>query len=120
MPVKIYEPIKSPDIEAIRWFGDNWDEVKKFLEDKLINESFLFTHPLTEKKKKILTSYHSRNICDSEGRLNVLFKTGYTEESSDCLYYGDWLYCRYKNEIKGPYLHCCSDTFFKHSYKEKE
>lgn len=116
MPVKIYEPIKSPDIEAIRWFGDNWDEVKKFLGDKLINENFLFMHPLTEKKKKMLTSYHSRNICDSEGRLNVLFKTGYTEKSSDCLYYGDWLY----HKIGEPYFQCCTDTAFKRSYKEKD
>lgn len=118
MPVKNYEPIKTPNIEAIRWIDDNWKEVKKFLGDKLISENFLFTHPLTEKKKKMLISYHSRNICDSKGRLNVLFKTGYTKESSDCLYYGDWLYR--KNGIEESYLHCCSDTFFKHSYKEKE
>lgn len=119
MPVKIYEPIKSSDVKAIRWFGDNWDEVKKFLGDKLINEDFLFTHPLTEKKKEMLASYHSRNICDSEGRLSVLFKTGYTKESSDYLYYGDWLYCRYKNEIKEPYLHCCSDVFLNAHIKKR-
>lgn len=115
MPVKIYEPVKSSDIEAIHWVDDNWKEIKSFLGNNLICENFLFTLPLSEKQKELIITEYKR-FCDSEGRQNILFKTGYTKDSTDELYYGDWLYHR----IGEPYIHCCSDTFFKRTYKEKE
>lgn len=115
MPVKIYAPVKAPDIEAIRWIGDNWDEIKQFLGNRIIIVNFLFRPPLTKKQRELISTEYKK-FSDSEGRQNAIFKTGYTEESSDCLYYGDWLY----HKIGEPYLYCCSDTFFKRSYKEKD
>lgn len=115
MPFKIYKPVKTPDVEAIRWIGDNWDEIKQFLGDKLIKEDFLFTPPLTEKQRKLISTEYKK-FCDSEGRQNVLFKTGYTKDSIDWLYYGDWLY----HKIGEPYFQCCSDVFFNRAYKEKD
>lgn len=51
MPVKIYEPVKSSDIEAIHWVDDNWKEIKSFLGNNLICEIFYLLFRFLKNKK---------------------------------------------------------------------
>lgn len=96
--VKTYTLKKIPNLEAIRWWGDNFEEVKKFLGDRYIEVNELFPRDkLTPEKLNFLINEAYKGCCDDKGRSKIIFSkipwnTIEDMEYRTVLYYGDWLY----------------------------
>ena len=96
--VKIYTLKTVPQLEAIRWWGDNFEEVKELLGDRYIEVKELFPRDkLTPEKLNFLINETYKKCCDDEGRSIIIFSKIPWHTIEDIqyrtqLYYGDWLY----------------------------
>ena len=96
--VKTYTLKKISKLKAIRWWGDNFEEVKEFLGDRYIEVNELFPRDkLTPEKLNFLINETYKGCCDDKGRFKIIFSkipwnTIEIMEYLTVLYYGDWLY----------------------------
>lgn len=120
MLFKTYTPKEIPDVIAIQWTKDNFEEVKEFLGKQLIEERFLFNRPISDRVKKLIHTTYFK-CCDNEGRNEVIYcPLSYNvNRDSSCYnyaYYGDFFY---KTSAKSNCVLACSSVSFFSKYKEK-
>ena len=103
--VKTYTLKTVPKLEAIRWWGDNFEEVKELLGDRYIEVNELFPRDkLTPEKLNFLIHEAYKGCCDDKGRSKIVFSNITWNKIQDMsyrtvLYYGDWLYHMTDSEV---------------------
>ena len=102
--VKTYTLKEIPQLEAIQWWGENFNEVKEFLGDRYIEVKELFPRDeLTPEKLDFLIHKAYKGCCDDENRSRIIFSKvpWHTEDRQyrTVLYYGCWLYRMTDSEV---------------------
>lgn len=103
--VKTYTLKTVPQLKAIQWKGDNFEEVREFLGDRYIEAKELFPRDrLTPEKLDFLIHKAYKGCCDNKGRSKIVFSNIPWNKIQDMsyrtvLYYGDWLYHMTNSEV---------------------
>jgi hypothetical protein len=103
--VKTYTLKTVPQLEAIQWKGDNFEEVREFLGDRYIEAKELFSRDrLTPERLDFLIHKVYKGCCDDKSRYQIIFSNIPWHTIKDMqyrtvLHYGDWLYRMVNSEV---------------------
>ena len=89
--VKTYTLKTVPQLKAIQWKGDNFEEVREFLGDRYIEAKELFPRDrLTPERLDFLIHKAYKGCCDDKSRYQIIFSNILGIQSKICnivLYY---------------------------------
>lgn len=118
----------SYEVEALRWYGDNYEEIIKFIGEELIIKTvYAFSPPTIERLNKELEgglkwyiNTHYKDCFDDKGRQYIHYNSIWEDETPFVLHYGEWVVRRITPSKTPELMHPSpySDVMFKRNFEE--